>query len=113
MLPAFVVSIGNVLDIAARQASLRRAVSTAYYARFHLLISEATLNWRRVEYRNALARVFEHGKMKNVRRKKMGELAAYYKTDPRAGSELAVAQHLAEGLTDIRRGAAESACGGR
>src|SRR5580658_3008387 len=34
-----------------RQASLRRAVSTAYYALFHLLISEATLNWRRVDQR--------------------------------------------------------------
>lgn len=28
-----------------RQASLRRAVSTAYYAIFHLLIFETTLNW--------------------------------------------------------------------
>lgn len=27
------------------QADLRRAVSTAYYALFHLLISETTLNW--------------------------------------------------------------------
>ena len=31
------------------QASLRRAVSTAYYALFHLLISEATANWARPE----------------------------------------------------------------
>jgi len=77
-----------------RQASLRRAVSTAYYALFHLLISEASLNWKRVEYRDALARVFEHGKMKSACRKKMGELTAYYKTNPRAGSELTVSQHL-------------------
>jgi uncharacterized protein (UPF0332 family) len=34
-----------------RQASLRRAVSTVYYALFHLLVHEATLNWRRVEQR--------------------------------------------------------------
>ena len=27
------------------QASLRRAVSTAYYALFHLLIGEAALRW--------------------------------------------------------------------
>jgi uncharacterized protein (UPF0332 family) len=77
-----------------RQASLRRAVSTAYYALFHLLIAEATLNWKRVEYRDALAHVFEHGKMKSACRKKMGELAAYYKTNRRAGSELTVAQHV-------------------
>jgi hypothetical protein len=34
-----------------KQASLRRAISTAYYALFHLLISEAVLNWRRAEDR--------------------------------------------------------------
>jgi hypothetical protein len=61
---------------------------------FHLLISEATLNWKRVEYRDALARVFEHGKMKSACRKKMGELTAYYETGPQAGTELIVAQHL-------------------
>lgn len=37
-----------------RQSSLRRAVSTAYYALFHLLISEATSNWSRPELRAAL-----------------------------------------------------------
>jgi hypothetical protein len=30
-----------------RQASLRRALSTAYYSLFHLLISEATQLWKR------------------------------------------------------------------
>jgi len=77
-----------------RQASLRRAVSTAYYALFHLLISEATLNWKRVEYRDVLARVFEHGKMKSACSKKVGELNAYFKGNPQAGPELTVAQHL-------------------
>ena len=49
-----------------RQAGLRRAVSTAYYSLFHLLISEATSNWSRAEQRPALGRIFEHGKMKNA-----------------------------------------------
>ena len=35
-----------------RQACLRRAVSTAYYALFHLLIAEATSNWRHTELRS-------------------------------------------------------------
>lgn len=48
------------------QAYLRRAVSTAYYALFHLLISEATLNWSRESSRNALGRMFDHGMMKRV-----------------------------------------------
>ena len=47
-----------------RQACYRRAVSTAYYALFHLLITEATLNWANVEMRLELGRVFEHGKMR-------------------------------------------------
>ena len=47
-----------------KQASLRRAVSTAYYALFHLLISEAVANWSRVSLRAALARAFDHGVMK-------------------------------------------------
>src|ERR1700684_3228614 len=46
-----------------RQASLRRAVSAAYYALFHFLISEATLNWRQSSQRAALGRYFQHGSM--------------------------------------------------
>src|ERR1017187_8785577 len=47
-----------------KQASLRRAVSTAYYALFHLLISEAVANWNRVNLRAALGRAFDHTIMK-------------------------------------------------
>lgn len=47
-----------------KQASLRRAVSTACYALFHLLISEAVANWRRVDLRAALSRAFDHSIMK-------------------------------------------------
>jgi len=42
-----------------KQASLRRAVSAAYYALFHLLISETVSNWRRADQRADLARAFE------------------------------------------------------
>src|SRR5580704_8659638 len=48
------------------QADLRRAVSTAYYALFHLLISETTLNWNRASSRNMLGRMFDHSLMKKV-----------------------------------------------
>ncbi len=51
---------------AATQAELRRAVSTAYYALFHLLVSETTLNWGRASSRNALGRMFDHRTMKRV-----------------------------------------------
>lgn len=46
-----------------RQSSLRRAVSSAYYALFHLLIADFVLNWRRPDQRVRLGRMFEHGKM--------------------------------------------------
>ena len=77
-----------------RQASLRRAVSTAYYALFHLLIHEATLNWRRVDQRGVFARFFEHGKMRNASKKQADDLNAFFKTNPPAGHQLDTAQHL-------------------
>ncbi len=48
-----------------RQASLRRAVSTAYYALFHLLIDEAVSKWAVERQRSVLARTFEHDRMKS------------------------------------------------
>ena len=49
-----------------KQASLRRAVSTAYYALFHLLIDEAVGNWGVARQRSILARTFDHVKMKGT-----------------------------------------------
>jgi uncharacterized protein (UPF0332 family) len=78
-----------------RQASLRRAVSTAYYALFHLLIHEATRNWKRAAQRPLLARAFEHGKMKSACDKKRSELRAFITSvPPPPPRERAVAQHL-------------------
>jgi uncharacterized protein (UPF0332 family) len=48
------------------QASLRRAVSTAYYALFHLLIDEAVGNWGFAHQRSRIARTFTHKGMKKV-----------------------------------------------
>ena len=47
-----------------KQASLRRAVSTAYYTLFHLLISDTVSNWSRANLRTALGRAFDHTTMK-------------------------------------------------
>ncbi len=51
------------------QADLRRSVSAAYYALFHLLIFEACLNWSNDISRPGLARMFDHGVMKKVSKK--------------------------------------------
>jgi hypothetical protein len=48
------------------QASLRRSVSTAYYALFHLLIQETSANWSRRDTRDFLARAFDHRTMKEA-----------------------------------------------
>jgi uncharacterized protein (UPF0332 family) len=52
-----------------KQASLRRAVSTAYYAFFHLLVSEATKRMAPGSPSNLglqMQRAFDHGAMKEV-----------------------------------------------
>jgi hypothetical protein len=47
------------------QAALRRSVSTAYYALFHLIIETACENWPQPQ-RSRVARQFEHKRMKDV-----------------------------------------------
>lgn len=42
---------------------LRRAVSSAYYALFHLLVEAAVENWAFEPARPAQARIFDHGPM--------------------------------------------------
>lgn len=53
-----------------KQASLRRAVSTAYYALFHLLIDEATVllltKTKNKALRHSLGRAFRHTTMRKV-----------------------------------------------
>jgi uncharacterized protein (UPF0332 family) len=79
-----------------RQASLRRSISTAYYALFHLLISEATLNWKRADQRPLLARFFEHGKMKSASDKQRIECTRFLNSrpPPPAGPQLDCMRHL-------------------
>ena len=79
-----------------KQASLRRAISTAYYALFHLLITETTMNWKRPTERNALGRMFEHGAMKRASEKKRSKLNAYFKTNPADGADVDLAKCLYE-----------------
>jgi len=53
-------------DAAFSEANVRRAVSSAYYALFHLLIRDAVVNWRHVEQHARLARSFDHKRMKDA-----------------------------------------------
>lgn len=76
------------------QASLRRAVSTAYYALFHLLISEATANWAREELRGRLGRCFDHGPMKNASEATVAQIKRDLKANAFGPTEKTVAMHL-------------------
>lgn len=53
------------------QATMRRAISTAYYALFHFLVEDASANWTRPEQRPRLARVFEHRRMAEASRNRV------------------------------------------
>jgi uncharacterized protein (UPF0332 family) len=57
-----------------RQASLRRSLSAAYYALFHLLTTETAKNWKRPNERPIIARMMNHGDMNKICIKKREEL---------------------------------------
>ncbi|HXB72366.1 MAG TPA: hypothetical protein VNY05_29275 [Candidatus Acidoferrales bacterium] len=86
--------IANLPADSRRQAIMRRAISTAYYALFHLLISEATLNWARAELRPTLGRLFDHGPMYTASTNKEAELNAYFNNNPAESTEREIAEHL-------------------
>jgi uncharacterized protein (UPF0332 family) len=77
-----------------KQASLRRAMSTAYYALFHLLIAESTLNWKRSNQRAQFGRIFEHGQMKKACEKKLREIDLLLRTKPDPSPDVMVLQQL-------------------
>lgn len=78
-----------------RQASLRRAISTAYYALFHLLIEEATgALVARPELRARFARAFEHGEMR-------GASAAFANPQPARLMTLTGGAAVPQGVQDV------------
>jgi len=77
-----------------KQASLRRAVSTAYYAIFHLLSIETAKNWKRPAERFTVARMLDHTPMVRVCTAKRDELNEFFKSRPTPGHGLEVLKHL-------------------
>jgi hypothetical protein len=62
-------SLANPAPSDPEQVWLRRSISTAYYALFHLLVGEAVEGWHgSPAVRLGLERAFEHKKMKEVSR---------------------------------------------
>jgi uncharacterized protein (UPF0332 family) len=72
-----------------RQASLRRAISSAYYALFQLLVSESVSQWRIAYQRPQLARIFDHARMNVASTRVLNE-----KLFPFIGQDPASVAHL-------------------
>jgi hypothetical protein len=71
-----------------KQTSLRRSVSSAYYALFHLLVHEAASNAAPNSpsgLRGVAKRALGHAEMKNVRKDFIAANAAHKKVPPPAG----------------------------
>lgn len=92
--------LANLESGTPKQASLRRAVSTAYYALFHLLIDEAVSNWGIARQRSLLARTFDHNKMKGVCQEYVK--AFYNAGSPSVGVELKNVAHTFDILQQRR-----------
>ena len=81
-----------------KQSSLRRGVSTAYYALFHLLISDFVLNWKTKDQRARLGRMFDHRKMVSAKCASgpRGSIEADLKTVAEAFARLQDDRHSAD-----------------
>lgn len=83
------LDLANKNPSSPAQADLRRAVSAAYYALFHLLISETVAHWNLDSSRDGLARMFEHRVMA-----KASERILDAKLFPFSGEDPAVVRQL-------------------
>ena len=86
------------------QADLRRAVSAAYYALFHLLISETVAHWSLDSSRDGLARMFEHRVMaKASERIRDAKLFPFIGQDPAVVRQLRTVAKAFSRLQDERQ----------
>jgi uncharacterized protein (UPF0332 family) len=86
--------IVNLHPNEAHQPSLRRALSTAYYALFHLLIADAVASCSDPQLRAALSRMFDHGRMRQASDDKTSKLKQFFNQRPPEGPEYTLRDHL-------------------
>lgn len=100
-----------ILDIEPKrpkQASLRRAVSTAYYSFFHLLVQDGALlmfgGGNAIELRHVVRRAYEHGTMKKAAKGfASGQLAAAWNSVlPNPSAELTMVANAFVDLQEAR-----------
>lgn len=82
------------------QLTLRRAVSAAYYAVFHLLVFEATEHWDNIGLRTTLGRAYDHGLMKSTSNRILdGREFPYTNENPHTVKNL---RELAQGFSQLQ-----------
>lgn len=82
------------------QATLRRSLSTAYYALFHLLIEDACTLWIEPAHRSRLSRQFDHRRMKDA--SALRARSCEEGTDLRVADDLAAADSAFQSWARIR-----------
>jgi hypothetical protein len=83
------------------EMSLRRAVSAAYYAVFHLLIFESTQHWDNTALRTALGRGYDHGLMRTTSNRVLDSREfPYTNEDPKV---VATLKDIAQGFSQLQQ----------
>lgn len=86
------------------QANLRRAVSAAYYALFHLLIRDTVGHWSNPSHYPRLARTFEHQRMKTASLNMLKLLAAAsQEIDPAESAIRGKLGLVAQGVVELQQ----------
>ena len=96
-----------VRSIDSNEANVRRAVSSAYYALFHLLVRDAIANWNQADHRSRLARMFDHKRMKDASTAILKEIGNVqnpesFDTDPEQGVRFRLAT-VAQAFVDLQQ----------
>ena len=82
------------------QLTLRKAVSAAYYAVFHLLIFESTEHWDNSGLRTTLGRAYDHGLMKSTSNRILdGREFPYTNENPQVVKDL---REIAQGFSQLQ-----------
>jgi hypothetical protein len=82
------------------ELTLRRAVSAAYYAVFHLLISEATAHWDNRGLRTTLGRAYDHALMRSTSNRILDSREfPYTNENPRIVKDL---REVAQGFSQLQ-----------
>lgn len=82
------------------QLTLRKAVSAAYYAVFHLLIFESTEHWDNSGLRTTLGRAYDHGLMKSTSNRILdGREFPYTNENPQVVRDL---REIAQGFSQLQ-----------